>query len=217
MPIADTHIHSMFSPDADRTEHNSIEAICKAAISKGIRYITITDHYDVDDVEGINSDINGIETAILVAREQFAKENLHLFFGLELAHANQYPEEEKKIREGHSFDFLFGSLHKITEKKDFFTMKYDQISDAELKSMFENYLAELLTLANFFDFDSLAHCAYPLRYFVKHKRETVIRLPDYYDAYAEIFKALIANGKSLELNTSGREQFAKEICIFFRA
>ena len=67
-------------------------------------------------------------------------------------------------------------------------------------------LGELYEIASSCDFDSFAHCTYPLRYIYRCGRlEDMCKNPIKYfkDEYADIFKKIISRGKALELNTSG--------------
>lgn len=205
MPKADMHVHSHYSPDVDKTAGNTIEAIAKQAISKGLSAIAITDHYDIDMEKGLNCDLSVMIKEVLKEKETFADMGLDILLGIELGQANQFPTEEKKIRESANFDFILGSLHMIENAEDFYGIEYDKHSDHEIKELFECYLKELYVISDRFDFDSLAHCTYPIRYFNLNNRQAFL-LSDYDDHYDTIFRRLIERGKALEINTSGFRQ-----------
>lgn len=208
--IADTHLHTRLSPDAEQAHENSVSAFLDAARRLGLQYAAITEHCDIlTDHEGyVNADLDAYAEAMEIARQALiaaAASPVRFLYGLELAHAHIKPLEAAEILRRNAYDFVLGSLHIPRSGADFYNLDYDAFSDGELAGLFEAYVGELYEIADGCDFDSLAHCTYPLRYFEKHGRLKVLcaEPEKAVPAYAEVFRRLIERGKALEVNTSG--------------
>ena len=204
MPICDLHIHTRISSDADQSVENNTLSFCKTAIERGIKHIAFTEHYDIiPDPGAITCDILEAKNAFLLAKESYG-DKLDIMQGIELAHIHrpECKEEGKRALEILNPDFVLGSLHINDDGTDYYTMDFSQYSDAELLSSLDDYLSQVLTFAKTCDFDSLAHCTYPLRYFHMHSRLGIVDMKRYSEPYSEIFKVLMERGKSLEINSS---------------
>ncbi len=211
--ISDLHLHTRLSLDASQEADNTVSGMVKAAAEKNISYIAITEHRDIlpsDSSKGIfNADLD--ECARQIAKEKArlleqGRSTVKLLHGVELAHEHTHSDEAAKIISEHDYDFILGSLHLMKDGFDFYRTDYDGFSDDDIKKQFSGYLSELYNIAAFCDFDSLAHCTYPLRYIYRSKR--LIHLCEnpvlyFKDEFADIFKKLIERGKALEVNTSG--------------
>lgn len=202
--MVDLHVHTRFSPDADPSHGNVPIELCRLAQERGISHLAFADHYDIDTVEGINCDLEDAYMAVQQAKELYdgIRGAVVPLAGLELAHAHVYSQDAAAVLRARNYDFILGSMHELGGKMEFSTLKLECYSDSELKALFEQYLQELYEIADRCDFDSLAHAAYPIRYYCKQGRGDVIRLEDYADAYVRIFRRLIERGKALEVNTS---------------
>ena len=204
MPICDLHIHTRISSDADQSIENNTLSFCKMAIERGIKHIAFTEHYDIiPDPGAITCDILEARNAFFCAKEAYG-DKLDIMQGIELAHIHrpECKEEGKRALEVLNPDFVLGSLHINDDGTDYYTMDFSQYSDAELLSSLDDYLSQVLTFAKTCDFDSLAHCTYPLRYFHMHSRLSIVDMKRYSEPYSEIFKVLMERGKSLEINSS---------------
>ena len=204
MPICDLHIHTRISSDADQREENNTLTFCKTAIERGIKHIAFTEHYDIiPDPGAITCDALEAKKAFLLAKEMYG-DRLDVMHGIELAHIHR-PEckaEGRRVVDEVKPDFILGSLHINDDGTDYYTMDFSQYSDAELLSSLDDYLSQVLIFAKTCDFDSLAHCTYPLRYFHMNNRLGIVDMKRYSEPYAELFKVLIERGKSLEINSS---------------
>lgn len=204
MPVCDLHIHTRISSDADQSIENNTLSFCKTAIERGIKHIAFTEHYDIiPDPGAITCDILEAKKAFLEAKAMYG-DKLDIMQGIELAHIHrpECKEEGKKAADVLKPDFVLGSLHINDDGTDYYTMDFSEYSDAELLSSLDDYLSQVLTFAKVCDYDSLAHCTYPLRYFHMHDRLGIVDMNRYNEAYAEIFKTLMQRGKSLEVNSS---------------
>ena len=205
MILADHHVHSAASFDADRNA--GIGNILKTAAGRNIGQIAVCDHYDVNWVlAGSNPKIDFKNT-----REQIiqAKQKIYcdteLLLGIELGQPHQSPEADshaKKLLRENDFDFILCAMHNPRNEPDFYYIDYINADKAELESMFERYSRELCELAEWHWFHSLAHADYPARYFKTNRRDDV-DVRKYYDLYKEVFKIIIRRGIALEINTSG--------------
>lgn len=211
--ISDLHLHTRLSADASQESDNTVCGMVKAALDKNIRYIATTEHMDLlpeDLSKGIfNADLDECARQVVRAKERLQEEKctaVKLLHGVELAHGHTLFDEAAKIIAEHDYDFILGSLHLMKDGFDFYRTDYTGLSDDDIKKRFLSYLSELHDIAAFCDFDSLAHCTYPLRYIYRNKRLVhMCENPVQYfkDAFADIFKKLIERQKALEINTSG--------------
>lgn len=208
--ISDLHLHTRLSRDATQSPENDVHGYVDTAIQRKLKYIAITEHKDIY-TQGPNADLE--ESARLINEEKSRIHNeklpVTLLHGVELAHAHEKPKEATEVINGHSYDFILGSLHMFIDKPDFALYEYSKVSEQELVSDFERYLENLYQIAESADFDSFAHCTYPLRYcFRNNKLLDICKEPSKFvpknaPGYEDIFKKLIERGKALEINTSG--------------
>lgn len=212
--ISDLHLHTRLSRDARQDAENDVAGFVKAAAEKNISYIAITEHCDImpDDPNNdgiINADLYECARQVDAEKKRLLSEkhcSVTLLHGVELAHQHSYPDRSAKIISEHNYDFVLGSLHLLKDKYDFYLRQFDHLSDDEIKALFLKYLDELYEIASNCDFDSFAHCTYPLRYIYRSKRLTdMCNNPEKYfrDSYTDIFKKLVEREKALEVNTAG--------------
>ena len=204
MPVCDMHVHTRISADGDRAAENNALTYCKTAIERGIGHLAFTEHFDIiPDPGAITCDFNESKIAVLEAKEEYGK-SLDIMLGVELAHMNrpECHEAGNAVLSEKELDFVLGSFHILSDGTDHCTMNFSEYSDKELTDSLDKYLDELYAIASECDFDSLAHCTYPLRYFHINERLGVVDMNRYKDAYAEMFRTLIMRGKSLEINSS---------------
>ncbi len=217
MPICDLHIHTRISSDADQGDDNNTLSFCKTAIERGIGHIAFTEHYDIiPDPGAITCDAILAKKAFLEAKEMYG-DKLDIMHGIELAHIHrpECAEEGKRVLEEVKPDFVLGSLHINDDGTDYYTMDFSQYSDEFLLSSLDDYLSQIIRFARECDFDSLAHCTYPLRYFHMHSRLGIVDMKKYFEPYSELFRVLMERGKSLEINSSTlRGDYAQPLPCF---
>lgn len=210
--ISDLHLHTRLSNDAEQAEFNNVAGYVSTAKERGLKYIAITEHKDIMPDKGTGGLINAdlAECARLVDTEkrkmlEDGRSSLTLLHGVELAHQHTHPKESAEIIGAYNYDFVLGSLHVLKNEFDFCTTDYSSFSNELIGKLFKNYLEELYEIAASCDFDSFAHCTYPLRYFkISGRLNELCNEPaKYAPEYADIFKKLIERGKALEINTSG--------------
>lgn len=207
--ISDSHLHTRLSADADQSDENNLESFYAAAKAKKLRYFAVTEHCDI---------LTGSEGYVNADLERYSEEASHLKgvissdggsrtvfgYGIELAHAHRCPYEAKEILREHEYDFVLGSAHILRDETDFWSMDYSKYSENELFEMYSRYVDEIYEISEACDFDSLAHCTYPLRYYARNGRlPEVCKSPSvFFPKYENILLNLISRKKALEINTS---------------
>ena len=197
--LVECHNHSAFSFDADCP----VEEMAEAARQAGIGVFAITDHCEANQWEEHN--LSHCFPASVAATEA-AKENagLILLTGIELGQPLQAPGRAEEALGEKRLDFVIGSLHNVSNRPDFYFIDYIGMSREELMLLFRQYYRELLEMARWGGFDTLAHIGYPYRYLNEARRKKEIDiLPEYFDEEADrVLEALASRQKALELNTS---------------
>lgn len=185
--FADMHTHSEFSCDSEE----KIADICKAAISKGLIAICITDHIDYNPNDyGFDYykkdeylyDLN-------LAKENF-KDELLVLSGIEFSEPHIYADKLSEFQKM-DYDVILGSIHwldsEFVGQKELLE-KYPQIDVEEI------YYDMVLKSIEHGGFDVLAHLDFPKRYY----GSTLIGN----NVLLQILEHLVKNNIALEINTS---------------
>ena len=198
----DLHMHTKSSFDGN---FSALE-MCESAIANELSTIAITAHFDVDFFERHNLDFRQKSSYedICAVREALS-DKIRLLRGIEMGQPTYEPELTEKSLARYEYDFVIGSIHNPRNQPDYGDFDYAALSQSEIYSMLDNYFEEELLLAKWNGFDTFAHLTYPMRYIVQADRND-IELERYNEITDEIFKVLVANGKALEINTSGLRQ-----------
>ena len=204
MLLCDYHIHTNFSFDADKDA--TVDAMCQAAISRGLTHIAITDHLDVNykyDYPTIHYDAKGAREAILRAKEKY-KDKLYVSYGIEIGQAHQYPDDTRRILEENNFEFIISSLHNIRSMPDFYFYFKDN-KDAPREKIDKIYdvcldeICEGLTL--FGDrVNTIGHISYMHRYLAECG--LTLDFSCHKEKLQRLFSLIIEKGVALEVNTS---------------
>ena len=200
--IIDMHIHSDHSFDGNP----SCMLLCESAVSKGLNGIAVTDHCEIDSKE--------LDFRAFATNQYFESYKAKKFFegrllvmqGLELGQAIYKKELAESILNKFKYDFILGSIHNLENMEDFYYLDYSQF---DVPALLDKYFDTVYELCVWNGFDSLAHLTYPLRY-IKGEAGMDIDLSRFSDKIEAILKTLIANGKALEINTSGLFQKINE-------
>lgn len=198
----DLHMHTSSSFDGNYPA----ALMCESAVKNGLATIAFTDHFDVDFFERHNLDVRQKTSYedIISAKESFA-DKIQVLRGIEMGQPTYDTALTEKSLARFEYDFVIGSIHNLREMPDFGDLDYVKLTQDEIYALLEKYFEEELLLAKWNGFDTLAHLTYPMRYIVQAGRVNT-DLSRYDDIVDEIFKTLIANGKALEINTSGLRQ-----------
>lgn len=198
----DLHMHTDSSFDG----HYRAAQMCQAAVDNALATVAITDHFDVDFYvqHNLGTRQQTSYEDIISAKSEF-EGRLQVLRGIEMGQPTYDEELTKKSLERYEYDFVIGSIHNLRKTPDFCELDYNTLTQDDVYSLLDKYFEEELILAKWNGFDTLAHLTYPMRYIVQSGRFNT-DLSRYDDITDEIFKVLIANGKALEINTSGLRQ-----------
>lgn len=196
----DLHMHTVSSFDGNYTAKEMVEA----AVAAPLATIAITDHFDVDFYERHNlgerqkTSYEGIMSVV-------DTDKIRVLRGIEMGQPTYDTGLTEKSLAKYEYDFVIGSIHNLRNMPDFGDLDYKSMSEERIYELLGEYFDEMLLLAKWNGFDTLAHLTYPMRYIVQAGRNE-IELGRFKGVIDEIFKTLIANGKALEINTSGLRQ-----------
>ena len=187
----DCHLHTDNSFDSE----TPAERLAERARELGIEYIAITDHCDILEWSDANVARSNAQAADLNRKY----DDLTVLRGIELGEPLQSPEQTSVALGLCEYDFILCSLHNIAGEEDFYYLHPDREQAQELIG---RYFDELLEIVRWNQFDSLAHFTYPLRY-ITERDGVQVDMERYQPVIREILATLAANGKALEINTSG--------------
>lgn len=200
--IFDTHSHSQFSFDGERT---SIELSSASALEKGLGGIAFTDHYDVfvaEVPEGVapipaqSFDIDGQQKEIDRVRGLFG-DSLKILKGIEIGVNINCREEVAEMMRTHDFDQVIASVHYLENSDPYYGSFF---IGKDWKQAYGIYLETIYTeITALKDFDTVGHYDYVARY-APYPQDS-IRYRDFSDIFDTMFRYLIENGKGLEINT----------------
>lgn len=197
--ILDMHVHTDNSFDGN----HSAMFMCEAAEKAGLRSVTFTDHCEVDFYHERHFDRSDFHSYFEVSKAKSAfMGKLLVNAGIELGQPTYDVQTAEQIISRFNYDQVIGSIHNLRDMPDFCELNY---SDYDIYMLLDEYFDEELELAKWGKFDTLAHLTYPLRYMVGDQGYEV-DLKRFEDKIDEILKNIIANGKALEINTSGYRQ-----------
>lgn len=198
----DLHMHTASSFDGNY----SAALMSKASVENELSIIAITDHFDVDFYKAHRLEMRQKTSYedICYVKDAFA-DKIKILRGIEMGQPTYEPELTEKSLARYEYDFVIGSIHNLRNMPDFGDLDYKSKTQDEIYALLDKYFEEMLLLAKWNGFDTLAHLTYPMRYIVQAGRDD-IDLARYDEITDEIFKTLIANGKALEINTSGLRQ-----------
>ncbi len=196
MLFADTHTHSIVSPDA---KHPITEMIAGAE-KNGLDVLCVTDHFEVPEKD--RDDYKNIEPKY---DESISHRNSNgkpkILVGIEMGGAIYDPDFTRKMLARHEFDFVLNSLHHLFRDGEALDYFYYDYTGCDATQMLKEYLTTLYEQSTLMMFDSLAHLDYPTRYMrLRNAPYDLSKCTDEIDA---LLKLLVENGKSLEINTSG--------------
>ncbi len=221
MYIHDSHVHTKYSFDGASDGSGELDAIAEAAILRGVNEISITDHCDIDCIlDGIYPpfEADKIKEDVYRAKEKY-RGKLQINYGVELGQAHVKPAEAKKLMAEQGYEFIIGSLHNLPKNPDFYFLKFDLMGDEQIDYLIKRNIAELLSLAEFGGFSTLAHITYIERYLTLCGK--AFDYKKYRDGFEELFLQLIKSGTALEVNTSGLRKGGItmpgfELCALYR-
>ncbi len=195
--IADLHMHCEASEDSE----TPIADLFAAAIEKGLAMIAVTDHVElVDYIQG-GYDVAAKESWDIMERA-IVPRAVRLLRGIELGEPCFDEALANTLLSAHPYDFVLASQHRLSDKlPDYYFIDFGDWTDEAIVREMERYFRELVKVVCWNGFDSLAHLTYPFRYLPSKWRNG--DYTPWSGVIDEVLGTLAANGKALEINTSG--------------
>ncbi|MDR0821086.1 MAG: histidinol-phosphatase HisJ family protein [Oscillospiraceae bacterium] len=194
----DTHLHTIFSADGRAT----IDEYAEKCPSLGLSALCFTEHADMtaySDPKSNSHDLFERGYAKFDGFREKYKDTVVLYRGVELGEPCHLPDVTNEFLRTHEFDFILCSLHELKGERDFYHTNY---RGTDPVPHLDRYFDELIQVTEWNGFDSLAHITYPLRYILG--REGIpLDLTRWSNSIDDVFRILIKNDKSLEVNASG--------------
>lgn len=199
--LADTHIHSHFSADSTCP----ISEIYCAALEKHIDVVCITDHCDIypgHDAQQLLDYRKQVVEGIAESIEGYS--GVEILTGVELGGGFIEPEIAQAVIDAQSYDVVIGSVHGIMfrgERKSTSHFDFGSVDEETMMEYLDGYMDAAVYIAEKLDMDVLAHLTYILRYINgKYKRNVDWHI--FEEKIRQCFRAIIARGIALEINTS---------------
>ncbi len=199
----DTHTHTYHSCDCSKRAEDAIEI----AIQKGLSGLFFTDHSDMRLFEKFN-----IPTELpLSAKEadelaEKYKGQIEIFSGIEISDAAspKYKDRLNTALAFHDFDIVLASAH-IVDKDgfecEFSSHDFSSFDIKTLDKLLGVYFDYLLYTVEVYDFSTLCHLTYPLRY-INGVYKKGIGLDNHVKKIEVLFKTIIQKNTALEINTA---------------
>lgn len=204
--LSDLHTHSYFSPDG----HATLEEMLQGALSLGIGYYGISEHFDLDFLSRRHYEAGGgafsttdpaaYFPAARKLQHEVEKPEFHMLVGAEFGFCPD-PEVQQVlsgIAEDYAPDFIINSVHIIDGQDVYFA---DFYRGRDRKEAYSRYLTRVLeSLDAEFPYDIVGHIGYPSRNAPYVRR--AMRYKDHPDLFDAILKKIIEKDKILEVNGS---------------
>ena len=188
----DFHTHTGFSDDCD----SSVDEMLDGAVSKGIKTLAVTDHYDPgypDPEFPFTIDFRKYQQTLSYAKEKY-RDIMEILIGLEVGIMEGQFDAADKVINDYPYDVIIGSFH-CHRDKDLYTYDFTDVDGPAMVEDFYTYMYGCLKQFN--NYDIVGHFSILDRYIGK--------LYDYNpvsDIIDEILRLMISNGKGIEINTS---------------
>ena len=197
MILADCHVHSCFSSDAD----TPVEQMIEAAIAQGRKYFYLTDHHDFDypigeDGRDFQLPREDYTLRLELLRDTY-KDKIELRIGVEMGLMAHIADKINDYVSGYPFDFVIGSSHLVRGQDPYYAEYYEGKTE---RQAYEEYFLSILENARALDsFHVYGHLDYVIRY--GPNKDKFYDPMDYYDVFKELLQVIIDKGKGIEVNT----------------
>ncbi|MDW7672442.1 MAG: histidinol-phosphatase HisJ family protein [Bacillota bacterium] len=192
----DFHVHTHHSFDAE----SPASVLVEQAIHLGITRLCLTDHVDYD-YDGEGSEFSFSYQAFFdeISRIRHLYQNqIEILTGVEFGLQPHVIDEYRKDADQWPFDYIIGSLHSA-KKTDIYTGPY--FVDRDQRQAYLDYFDDMFQVVQQNGpFNVIGHFDMIKRY---GHFDSPLPLPEYQEIAEAIFRALIAEGKGIEVNTSG--------------
>ncbi|MEN1968449.1 histidinol-phosphatase HisJ family protein [Lentibacillus sp. N15] len=189
----DYHVHSVFSADCEEPMEKSVQR----AIALGLQEICFTEHIDYDYPDPtivFDLDLSAYTRKMTSLQKQYG-EQITIKKGVEIGVQPHLLDRYRQLIAQETFDFVICSMH-TAHQQDLHSGAF--FAEKSVDEAFAAYYRELLyCVKSYKKYQILGHLDLVKRY----TRE--IPTNDFHDIIREIFRVIIADGKGIELNTSG--------------
>ena len=208
----DFHMHCRFSTDSQAAP----EAMCDAAIARGLTEICFTDHQDMgfDDPSWFRFDPESYFRTLEEVKRAYAG-TLKVRIGMEIGLVPDNPKlarEAERLAKDYPWEYIIGSTHVIPVRIHGRTLLVDPADPGEVhrswyhfgtvKDLMSVYFDTVLKNLEQFDFyDTVGHIDYMSRYMPKELAP--YRYEDHREQIDRILKAAVEKGIAIEVNTGG--------------
>ncbi len=203
MIFVDTHVHSRNSSDG----REAIKDIVKAALDKGLNYLAITDHLDLELKYGgnktpipwkhINLDSYYAEWKEAKNELDALGSNLEFRFGIEAGFGDNVTDHYLRVLDEYPFDVVINSVHFVGGYDVYFPNAF---LFRRKKAVYGEYLDNIIkSLDAPYHYDIVAHIGYVTRNAPYLNRSLFFK--DFPDKFERILKGIIDKDKCLEVNT----------------
>lgn len=188
--IHDQHIHSRFSEDSKA----SLKKYIKRAHSEGMEYFITCEHFEMFHVTSSKPWL--FDPVKLKRREEkiCRKYNMTALVGIEIGCNNTHVLEMNDIVNSYDFDLVQLSMHDDGVHDYYLTSAFVEEDSA---GKYFDYMLEGVTL--FKNYDVLSHFDYGWKSALRAHPE--LKIQDYEDKLLKVFKVLVEDDKTLEINT----------------
>jgi histidinol-phosphatase (PHP family) len=189
MMLFDTHMHADYSCDAEMTIGEAVETAKKLGIG-----MILTEHWDryyPTNPEAFLFDIN-----------DYIKKNAkyrsdRVLLGIEMGFQPQAIEEDKVVAKSHPFDEVVGSMHCYRGLDMYEPTTYEGVTKDQAVGYYLEDSIKCLDMKP--NFDTYGHIDYICRYWPYEDKN--LHYSEHADLWDEVFKRLIEQDKSIEINT----------------
>ncbi|RME32537.1 MAG: histidinol-phosphatase HisJ family protein [Thermoflexia bacterium] len=198
--LPDFHIHTLFSFDS----RSPLEEVCEAAIAWGMTELAITDHVDLNPLDGGYGFFRPEEQweALTAGRAKWDG-HLALRIGLECGEPHLFGDGLWEILVAREYDVVLGSLHWVGNRPVETAEFFQGLSLEEGVSL---YFAELARVAEDADYDVLAHPDIIRRAVYHRFGSGELDLRPFEAQVRRVLRAVAERDKGLEVNTSFRRR-----------
>ena len=221
--LTDFHTHSEVSQDSSAKMRDMV----LAEAEYGIERMCFTDHCDMVNWRDYSFNESCREVPaqeLLRHREMLAsfggRPPIEVGAGLELGEPLFDTELACELAKAEGLDFVLGSLHILRAHGDVWFIEYS--SPEHCRRVLNDYLDELLKIAELDFFDVMAHIGYPVRCMRQSGFDICMTVGEYGEKIERILRLLIDKGQGIEINCSGirdgGESFpARDVLTLYRS
>lgn len=189
MKVYDQHLHTYFSDDSKETYENYL----KIAKRDGDTHFVATDHVDLEKASTGKDRIPDFKGQIETIKQLEEEYAIKMLLGVEIGYKPSVQKRLEDIVRGYPFDAVILSIHESEESAVGHEKFLTGYSNDEIYTRYLDLY--LKAVSDFQDYDILGHIDFILRYI------GAVEMKKHEQELEKIYKHVIQNQKSLELNT----------------